>query len=172
MISLQRKYAINPISIDYWNEVANTLGRARRNVLKNQFNSGLLGKDDIEREVHYAKQAEEARNPAPPIDINIAPHMGPLPIDLTRNTDYFDKKGFVEGEELVILKSNPLYIFRKDGLRAWFDAGNKVVPGKTEQVTQNDIQLFTFVEDLTLGGRRNRRRKTRRKMNKKKTRCH
>ena len=159
---LPRPWTVVPKPDGYWNEVANLLGHARRNELQVAYESGLLYGDDLDREVQGARRAEEVRNPTPPLNINIASHMGPLHIDLTNNKDYFDKKGFVEGEELVILKSNHLYVFRKNGLQAWFDAGNKVIPGTAEPITQNDIQLFTFVEDLTLGGRRNRRRKSRR----------
>ena len=177
MVSLQRRYELNPRSITFWNEVANLLGPARRNELKVKYNSGILHGDDLDREVAAARPQPVQRpllprysGISPNLDINTAPYIGVIRLNLTGRKDFFDNDDFVDDGDYVMLKGNTRYIFKKDGLRSWFESGNKVVPGTTEQITQNDIQHFTYQKDLTKGGRR---RKSRRIMNrKKKTRRH
>ena len=70
---------------------------------------------------------------------------------------------------IVRLQGNNKYVFKINDLQQTFNIGRNINPLTGLPITQNDIERFRYVEDLTLGGRRNRRRKTKRKMNKRKT---
>ena len=127
------------------------------------------------RRVPMANWANFGEPQAPLLDISLAPHIGDLRLNLKKefpngNSLSFDE--FVDGEELVRLQGNNKYVFKINDLQTFFNTRRKINPLTNLPITQNDIERFRYVEDLTLGGRRNRRRKTRRKMNKRKTRRH
>jgi len=65
-----------------------------------------------------------------------------------------DLSEFVDGEELVRLNHDNRFVFKKESLQNWFNMRKGTNPLSRQQVTQADIELFTYKEDLTLGGRR------------------
>ena len=220
---LRRRYAINPRTNDFWIEVGNLLGRARRNELKAQYNDGLLHGDDLDREVAHARpidqdlqlrmnaNAERGRRagegwaqqrafmraalegvPAnqrvpmanwanfgqprapviPPININNARQSGPIKLNLKKqfpNGNSFKLEEFEDGEDFAMINGDPRFVFRITSLQDWFNSGHNTNPLTGLPITINDIEIFTYIEDLTKGGRR---RKSRRRMNKRKTRRH
>ena len=111
--------------------------------------------------------------PVATLNISLAPHINELRLNLKKefpNGNSLSYEEFVNGEELVRLQGNNKYVFKINDLQTLFNTGRNINPLTGLPITQNDIERFTYVEDPTLGGRRNRRnRKTKRKMNKRKT---
>ena len=111
--------------------------------------------------------------PVATLNISLAPHINELRLNLKKefpNGNSLSYEEFVNGDELVRLQGNNKYVFKINDLQTFFNTGRNINPLTGLPITQNDIERFTYVEDPTLGGRRNRRnRKTKRKMNKRKT---
>ena len=93
----------------------------------------------------------------PILQIDGSNHIGVLRLNLKRqfpNGNSFDLEEFIDGEELVRLNHDNRFVFKKESLQNWFNMRKGTNPLSRQPVTQNDIELFTYQEDLTLGGRR------------------
>ena len=110
-----------------------------------------------------------------------SPHIGIHRLNLQKQFPYGDPieyENFVDGETLAVIfyeTKGFSYIYKPEYLQRWFNQRRTTNPLTTETVTQDDIKLFTYEEDLTMGGRRNRKsknRKTKRKYRHRKTRRH
>jgi hypothetical protein len=92
--------------------------------------------------------------------IKRAPHIGSIKLNLTKefpSGNALEYDDFVNGEELVRLNKNNAFVYKINSLQAWFNTGDSKNPLSGRNITQDDIERFTYVEDLTLGGRRRRR---------------
>ena len=102
--------------------------------------------------------------------IDRANRIGVLKLNLKKqfpNGNSLSLEEFVDGEELVRLNHDNRFVFKKDSLQNWFNTGKGTNPLSRQPVTQNDIELFTYQEDLSLGGRRkNKKSKKSRKSRK------
>jgi len=85
-----------------------------------------------------------------------APHIGDLELDLSNGTNALSLDKFVDGEELVRLNHSnlPSYIYKIETLQEWFNTGEISNPLTRENITQDDIERFRYVEKLTKGGKR------------------
>jgi len=85
-----------------------------------------------------------------------APHIGDLELDLSNGTNALSLDKFVDGEELVRLSHSnlPSNIYKIETLQEWFNTGKISNPLTRENITQDDIERFRYVEKLTKGGRR------------------
>jgi len=114
----------------------------------------------------------------PILQIDGSNHIGVLRLNLKRqfpNGNSFDLAEFVDGEELVRLNHDNRFVFKKESLQNWFNMRKRTNPLSVQPVTQADIELFTYQEDLTLGGRRKgkksrKNKKSRKSRNNKKSR--
>ena len=106
---------------------------------------------------------------------NRTPHIGILRLNLKKqfpNGNSLSLDEFVDGEELVRLNHDNRFVFKKDSLQNWFNMGKTTNPLSRQVVTQNDIELFTYKEDLSLGGRRRNRKTKSKRGRRRKTRRH
>ena len=120
---------------------------------------------------HQARLRLIRGDTAATLNISIAPHIGELRLNLSKDTNSIALEEFEDGEELVRLKHSnlPNNIFKIDGLQAWFDAGKRTNPSTREVINQEDIEKFTYVKDLTKGGRRQKSKKSRKNRKNRKT---
>ena len=165
---------------EFWDEVRVVLGDERHNEMRQQYNAGLLRRNNIVDEVDMARPVnaaeQERRNNAEErqriageefarwrvedqvehLNIANAPHIGDLELNLSNDTNSLSLDKFVNGEELVRLKHSnlPTNIYKIDDLQGWFNRGNNTNPQTREIITQADIERFRYVEKLTMGGRR------------------
>jgi len=92
--------------------------------------------------------------------IKRAPHIGSIKLNLTKefpSGNALEYNDFVNGEELVRLNKNNAFVYKINSLQAWFNTGDSTNPLSGTNITQDDIERFTYIEDLTIGGRRSRR---------------
>jgi hypothetical protein len=104
-----------------------------------------------------------------PININKAPHIGTLRLNLKKefpDGNLIEYEPFENGSELVRLEHNNKYIFKKDTLQALFDSGRVINPITDDVLTRNQVERFTY-KQVSGGGSRKKSRKTKkRKTNK------
>lgn len=131
----------------------------------NDVNGFLLGKR-VTLEGYNLDSISIVRCPGPLI-INDAPHIGELRLNLAKqfpDGNAVSYEPFVSGNDYARLEKNNHFIFEIDSLQTYFNTGKRQNPLTNNTVEQDDIERFTYIEDLSKGGKRNRKtrqRKTR-----------
>jgi len=131
---------------------------ARRNRAQRAAEARWLAISRQEGEANRAWMERAAA--AGPQDVQLiianAPHIGDLELDLSNGTNSLSLDKFVDGEELVRLSHSnlPSNIYKIETLQGWFNTGKISNPLTRENITQDDIERFRYVEKLTKGGRR------------------